>query len=154
MDKIKWCFKKGMKIIDSNDNLAQSYLKMAQASFGTMNREKDKNIIFGVSAGYYTIYYSLYSILQKIGIKSDIHSCTIEFARRFLKEFYSEEDFELIDVAFASRNILQYYADRSVNKKDLDLIFGNAYEFFVKSRDILNSLNREEIKKIREVLNE
>ena len=149
MDKIKWCLKQGMKLVDSNERLAQGYLKMAEDSFGTMNREKDKNAVFSVSAGYYTIYYSLYAVMQKIGVKCEIHSCSIEFMKQFLTTLYSQEDVELVELAFSSRNLLQYYVDKSVNKEDLERIWGNAYDFFVKSRDIIIKLDDVEINKIR-----
>ncbi len=154
MDKIKWCLKQkgGLKLVESSQRLAFGYLKMAEDSLGTMNREKDKNLIFSVSAGYYTTYYSLYGILMKCGVKCEIHSCSIEFAKQFLREYYSQEDFDLIDVAFSARNILQYYVDKSVNKKDVERIWNKAYDFFVKTREILVKLDSRKIKEVRNKL--
>lgn len=154
MDKLKWCFNKGVKLVESNNKIGSSYLKMAEDSFGTMGREKDKNLVFSVSAGYYVCYYSLYAILQKIGIKSEIHSCSIEIMKKFLLDFYSEKDIELIEIAFDTRNTLQYYVDRNVNKKDVNLLFEKAYSFFVKSRDIFTKLNEKDIEEIRRKLKE
>lgn len=154
MDKIKWCFSKGMKLIEPSDRLASGYLKMAEDSIGTMNREKDKNLVFSVSAGYYVIYYSLYAILQKIGVKSEIHTCSIEIAKKFLSDYYSPKDFDLIEAAFSARNILQYYVDKSVNKEDVNRIWKEAYGFFVKSRDVLSKINESDVRKIRGELNE
>ena len=45
-----------------------------------------------ISTAYYTIYFSLYALLMKIGVKCEIHSCTIEFARQLLKEQISKEE--------------------------------------------------------------
>lgn len=127
---------------------------MAENSFGTMEREKDKNLVFGVSAGYYTCYYSLYSILQKIGVKSEIHSCSIELMKILLEGFYSKEDIELIESAFSVRNTLQYYVNKSINKKEVSNLFKNAYGFFVKSREIFSKINEEDILKIRNEIKE
>jgi len=81
MASIKWCCKQkdGIRLIEPNDNLAESYMKMAEEAPGTMNREKNYNLNFAISACYYSMYYSLYSILMKIGVKCEIHSCTLEF---------------------------------------------------------------------------
>jgi uncharacterized protein (UPF0332 family) len=154
MDKINWCKKqdKGIKLVEPNENLAFGYLKMSEDSLGTMNREKDKNLIFSISAGYYSIYYSLYAIMQKIGVKCEIHSCSIEFMKSFLNDFYLNEDFELIETAFSLRNLLQYYVGKNANKNEVSLVWNNAYDFFVKSREIVSKLNELQIKQIRRKL--
>lgn len=156
MVSLKWCFKqeRGIKIVEPSKRLALSYLKMSENSLGTMNREKDKNNVFSISAGYYSIYYSLYAIMQRIGVKCGIHSCSIEFMKKFLKEFYTKEDIVLIETAFSVRNLLQYYVDKSINKNELLLVWKKAYDFFVKSREIFYKLNDIKIKKIRELINE
>ena len=156
MVNLKWCFKQGngLRMVEPSKRLASDYLKMSENSLGTMNREKGKNDVFSISAGYYSIYYSLYSIMQKIGIKCEIHSCSIKFMKKFLKEFYTKEDIILIEIAFSARNLLQYYVDKSVNKNELLLIWKNAYDFFVKSREISYKLNDIKINKIRGLINE
>ncbi len=65
MVSIKWCCrqKEGIKLIESNDNLSQGYLKMAENSLGTMNREKRYNLMFSISAWVY--YYG------KTGVNQD-----------------------------------------------------------------------------------
>ncbi|MFW6311958.1 MAG: hypothetical protein ACOC1K_06965 [Nanoarchaeota archaeon] len=154
MDKIDWCFKKekGIRLAESNQNLVKGYLKMAEDSIGTMQREKDKNIVFSVSAGYYAVYYSLYAVMQKVGIKCEIHSCSIEFMKIYLNDFYSEKDNDIVEIAFSTRNILQYYVETSVNKEDIKYVLDNAYDFFVKSRGIISILNENKINDIRKRL--
>ncbi|MFH1317027.1 MAG: hypothetical protein ABII01_05910 [Candidatus Woesearchaeota archaeon] len=73
MVTIKWCCKQkqGIRIVEANDNLADSYIKMAGDATGTMNREKKHNMVFAVSACYYSMYYSLYAVLRKIGVKCE-----------------------------------------------------------------------------------
>jgi len=150
METINWCYKqkKGIKLIDSNDNLAQSYIKMAENALGTMNRERNYNMVFSISACYYSMYYSLYAVLRKIGIKCEIHSCSIEFMERFLLDFYTNEDVEIIKKAFDARHISQYYADKIIDEKDSDYIINRAPVFVNKSKDILKRLNHEDINRI------
>jgi len=152
MGKIDWCRgqKNGLRLVSSDSDIAQGYLKMAKDSLEVMGREKDKSLIFGVSAGYYSIYYSLYAVMQKIGIKSEIHSCSIAFVKKFFEEFYSSEDFDLIEIAFGLRNTLQYYVGRDINEDSLKRLWVEAYDFFVKSRDVLVRLSEGKVKEIRE----
>ncbi len=127
---------------------------MAEEAFGTMDRERKESVRFSISAGYYSIYYSLYAVMQKIGIRCDIHGCSLEFMKRFLSEFYSEKYFDLIDRALLVRRNLQYYVDRDVNKSDLNLIWDNVYDFFVLSRDVFSKLTSVKVDKIRKELQE
>lgn len=150
MVSVKWCSKqdKGIKLVEPNDNLAESYLKMAENALGTMNREKKYNLVFAVSAGYYAMYYSLYSVLRKIGIKCEIHACSIKFMEAFLLKFYTKDEVELIRKAFDARNTIQYYADRVVDKKDIEEVMSKAPDFVGKSREIIIKLNENNIKEI------
>ncbi len=151
MVNIKWCCKQkdGIRLVEPNDNLASGYLKMAEDALGTMNREKNYSLRFSISACYYSMYYSLYSILMKIGIKCEIHSCTLKFMEEFLLNFYSQEDLSIITKAFGCRNTIQYYVDKIVDKKDVDLIILQAPLFNSKSKEILAKLNENDIQKIR-----
>ena len=69
MDKIKWCSgkKEGLSLIESNSNLAEAYLKKAEEALESMRINVIKD--WKISTAYYTIYFSLYSLLIKIGIK-------------------------------------------------------------------------------------
>ena len=156
MVNLKWCYnqKDGIKLIEPNDNLAQGYLKMAENSLGTMNRERNYNLMFSISACYYSMYYSLYSVCMKLGIKCEIHSCTIEVMKRLLINFYSEFDIKTIKKAFDARNIAQYYVDRIIPKEDINFIISNAPLFFSKSKDILGKINEDYINEIRNKIQE
>ena len=78
--KLKWCFKlkDGIKIVESNERLSQSYL--AQAKSSLLRAEKDLNdndLLWSTVAIYYAEYYALYSFLQRIGVKCENHTCSI-----------------------------------------------------------------------------
>ncbi|MFH1710711.1 MAG: hypothetical protein ABH840_00195 [Nanoarchaeota archaeon] len=156
MVDMNWCIKQkdGIKLIEPNNNLAEGYIKMAEDALGTMNREKNFSLRFSVSACYYSMYYSLYAVLMKIGIKCEIHSCTLKFMETFLLEFYSKEDLSVIKKAFDCRNTIQYYVERVVEKTDSDLIISEAPFFHSKSKEILWKLNEAHIKEIREKIKE
>mgnify|MGYP001566630141 CR=1 FL=1 len=156
MVSLKWCCKQkdGIKIVNPNDNLALGYIKMAEDSLGTMNREKPYNRTFAVSACYYSMYYSLYSVCAKIGVKCEIHNCTIEFMKQILNEFYSKKDLNIIKKAFDIRIIVQYYVDKIVDSNDINLIFSIAPLFVSKTKEILMKINEDKIKEIRRKIEE
>ena len=148
---LKWCCskKEGIRLIESNENLSLGYMQMAENAIGTMNREKNLNIQFAISACYYSMYYSLYSILMKIGVKCEIHSCTLEFMKELLMDFYLKEDHKIILKAFNTRNTSQYYVDKIIPREDIDFIFSKTTPFLSKSKEILSKINEKEILKIR-----
>ena len=151
MVSLRWCCKQkdGIRLVDSNDNLAKGYLKMAEDYLGTMNRERKYNMMFSVSACYYSMYYSLYAVCMKFGIKCEIHSCSLELMKKLLGDYYSDSDIKIIRKAFDTRNITQYYVDRIVSNEDTDFIISKAPFFVTKSREILFKISDEDIKKVR-----
>src|SRR3989344_92746 len=154
MVNLKWCCKQrdGIKLIEKNENLSISYMKMAENALGTMNRERKYNLTFAISACYYSMYYSLYAILMKIGVKCEIHSCTLEIERFSFSDFYTKDDVNIISEAFNLRNIAQYYVDEVIDINEADLIIGKAPLFVSVSKDILARINETDIKKIRDFL--
>lgn len=147
MDKIKWCIeqKKGIELVESSENLREAYLKKAEEALDTVKTSKSRD--WQITAAYYAVYHGLYSLLMKIGVKCEIHSCTIEFAKRFLKTHFSSEDFVLVDKAFSARIDSQYYVNRNVSDDNVDFILKNTPGFLVKCKNIV--LEQNEISNIR-----
>ena len=149
MDKIKWCAgkKEGLSLIEPNSNLAEAYLKKAEEALESMRVNVIKD--WKISTAYYTIYFSLYSVLIKIGIKCEIHSCTLEFAKRFLGEFFSEEELDFTEDSLKARIDSQYYVDRTVPDEQYSKMIKKAPEFLVKCKSILIKLNEKKTNEIR-----
>ena len=98
---------------------------------------------------YYTEYLAAYAILMKIGIKSEIHSCTIEVIK-ILEEKniiniplskYLEDDKNL-------RIENQYYLKNVKIELDPKLLSN----ILLVVRSSLNSITKEQIEKIRETI--
>ncbi len=149
MDKIRWCAgkKEGLSLIEPNSNLSEAYIKKSEEALESIRVNVIKD--WKISTAYYTIYFSLYSVLTKIGIKCEIHSCTIEFAKRFLKEFFSEEELDFTEDSLKARIDSQYYVDRTVPDEQYNKIIKKAPEFLVKCKSILIKLNEKKINEIR-----
>lgn len=151
---LRWCCRNenGLRLNASNENLTRGYIKLAEDALGTMNRERNYNRQFAISACYYSMYYALYAILMKIGVTCEIHSCTLEFMKKLLKDFYTEEEIQAIKKALGCRETAQYYVDKIVSKEDETYIMAQAPLFITKSKEILAKLNENDIQRIREAL--
>lgn len=148
MDKIKWCLdqKKGIEIVEPNDNLHDAYLLKADEALEVLRIATIRD--WQLTTAYYAIYFGIYSLLMKIGIKCEIHSCTIEFSKRYLKKHFLAEDFVLLDKAFKARNDAQYYVNREVTNEDFQLIMKQTPALLVKCKNII--IDQKEIVEIRE----
>src|SRR3989338_4948208 len=149
MDKIKWCAgkKEGLALIEPNSNLAEAYTKKAEEALESMRLNTIKD--WKISTAYYTIYFSLYSLLVRVGIKCEIHSCTIEFAKQFLREYFNEEELTFTEDSLKARIDSQYYVDRTVPDSQYNKMVELAPEFLVKCKSILIKLNEKKINEIR-----
>ena len=87
MVDLSWCKKKkeGIKLIEPNDNLCQDYLKSSEETLSILKDIENKSNMWLATTKYYCEYFSIYALLMKFGIKSEIHECTIEVCR-FLEE--------------------------------------------------------------------
>ena len=148
MDKIRWCLnqRKGIEIVEPSDNLRDAYLIKAEESLEALRTVKIRD--WQLTTAYYAIYHGIYSLLMKMGIKCEIHSCTIEFAKRHLTEHFAPEDFELIDKAFSARIDSQYYVNREVPDQNYEIIIKKTPAFLVKCKNVV--LEQKEIENLRE----
>lgn len=148
MDKITWCLqqKKGIELIEPSDNLRSAYLIKAEEALQTLQTTKSRD--WQLTTAYYTVYHALYSLLMKIGIKCEIHSCTIECSKRFLKYYFSDGDFYFIDKAFSARIDSQYYVNKNVPDANYELILKTTPLFLVKCKNVI--ITQQEINEIRE----
>tara|TARA_Y100000310_G_scaffold334016_1_gene412792 strand:+ start:3801 stop:4244 length:444 start_codon:yes stop_codon:yes gene_type:complete len=141
MKKLDWCLKqkKGIRIIEPNDNLCKQYLKSAEENLNTMNKISGK---WRLITAYYACYEGLYALLQKIGIKCEIHDCTLELLNSIegfdnkLKEFITNLKRERIDT--------QYYlkAPKQIDEKKVK-------EFVTMCKSKIFSITEDEINLVR-----
>lgn len=150
-EKLRWCCgrDKGLKIIKPNDNLAKEYVQSAEETLSILQDIKGKSNMWLATIKYYCEYFSVYALLMKLGIKSEIHECTIEICK-FLEEN------RIIPPGFAKKLELdkglridnQYY----LKNKHVDLKFEELREFVLRIKDKVNSITLEEINKTRDNL--
>ena len=153
MDKIKWCLKtkNGLELIEPNKNLVNAYLKKAENALRAVSDLKE-NKEWEIASSYYTMYFSLYAILMKIGVKCEIHSCTLSFMRNCLTEHFTDEETDLIEKSQKARIDSQYYSDRDISDELYLQIINGCPSFLARCKEVLNGLTEKEIKSIRSKL--
>ena len=103
-------------------------------------KDKWKNI-----AAYYTCYEALYAILMKLGIKCEIHECTIELMT-LIPEFSSGDKIFLSELK-TERTDVQYYL-----KKPEALDEQKIKEFVLKCKTIILKLDNNSSKMIIDIV--
>ena len=137
-----WCKKqsKGIKLIEPNNNLFLDYINSAEETLQVLKTINNKSKIWLATTKYYCEYFAVYALLLKIGIKCEIHDCTIEVCRflegeNILPKYYSrtlEEDKKL-------RIDNQYY----LKNKKVIIDYNELLEFILNIKDIALKLTEE-----------
>lgn len=139
-ETIKWCCnqKKGIRMIEPNEEMSKEYFKSSNEDI--LNMEKVSGKWVPVTA-YYACYESLYALLCKIGIKCEIHDCSLE-----LMEIlgYESDMIHFIKDLKKNRIDSQYYLE-TPKPVDSSII----KEFIETTKKIALELNSSKIEKIR-----
>lgn len=149
MEKIKWCKcqKKGIRLIEPNNNLAEEYLKNAEESMKVLKAVyPTQSNMWLATTKYYVEYFSIYALLMKIGIKCEIHDCTLALVNLLeIEGILGGGTYQLLEDDKGLRTDNQYY----LKNKKVEVDFNKISNFLLKMREILNSLTKEKIDKIR-----
>ena len=146
--ELSWCKKKpnGIKLITPNNNLSEEYINTAKETLETLKGIKNNSKVWLATTKYYTEYFAAYSLLMKIGIKSEIHECTIKIcelleAEKILPKGYAktlEEDKKL-------RIDNQYY----LKNRSVKISYTEILDYVLTIQDIKEKLSIEQIESIR-----
>ncbi len=139
MVELDWCKhkKRGIEIAKPNENLAESYMKKSEDSIKMMESAPSED--WKIVGAYYSCYQALYSLLQRAGIKSEIHACTIE-----LMEFFpfSKKEKEFVKDLKEKRENAQYYVTEETKLRNTDKV----KQFVLKCKKIAEQENFERIR--------
>jgi len=143
--------KDGIKLVEPSENLCSAYVKMSRESLASMNANMDAGIKrWAVVAAYYARYHALYAIFMKVGIKCEIHTCTLAAARALfgLNPVLAKE----IENSMKQRINMQYYADRTVSDANYKKNADSAPGFVIEMEKLSLVLNTDGIERIRKNL--
>ena len=149
-DKLKWCFKlkDGLRLVHPNDRLAKSYLEQAKSSLERAEKNLgDNDLLWTTVVIYYAEYYSLYSFLQKIGVKCENHFCSI-LATTFI---LGEDRTKIINSHKDKRIDAQYYM-KVGKEKEVEHMLQEAKIFVSVFNELALNLGQSEIESYRNIL--
>lgn len=155
---IIWCLKqkRGIRIIDPNENLVKEYLRKATGSLNTMNAALQINETEWImTTAYYARYFALYALLMKSGVKSEIHDCSIAVARLLAREGILTENL-VTDISQAKemRVDVQYYVTRELEQGKVRRNVESARKFVLEIEKAIENITTEQIESIRNTLNQ
>ena len=142
--RLSWCLKQknGIELVEPNDNLCDAYIEEAQR---TLKNMLVADGTWKVVMAYYACYHSLYAILMKSGVKSEIHECTIELMSLLR---FSSKDISYMRKLKDDRIQAQYY----LKKRDVDE--EKVKSFVLLCFSLLKNINVNAIRTAIEVHNE
>jgi uncharacterized protein (UPF0332 family) len=102
---------------------------------------------WAVSASYYAKYFAVYSLLSKIGIKCEIHDCTIILFEYLFSDSMPKEIIKDLRDSKENRVEAQYYTQEiSVN---LEQVIKKTKQFALEIEKVIDGLNAEKISKLQ-----
>lgn len=143
MATLRWCLrqKRGIELVEPNENLCQAYLKDADGSLLAMEKTAGK---WKVIMAYYACYNAVYAVAIKCGIKSEIHDCTL--ALMPLLGFTSEET-ALLTKLKKDRTDAQYYL-KAVSPPDNLAV----KSFVVRCKNLAQQFHPDHIQQVRDLV--
>ena len=154
--ELTWCLKqkRGIRLVNPNQRLAEEYLKKAKGSLNSMNAvEQIGEIEWIATTAYYARYFALYALLMKMGIKSEIHDCSIAVANLLAEHGIIQK--ELVnDLSHAKelRIDMQYYIPTELKKEKIEKSVKQARMFVLEMEKTIEAINEEQINLVRKIL--
>ena len=130
--QIKWCMmqNKGIKLVESNESISENYIKESLSDFDMIEKSNPK---WKAVTAYYSCYNSIYAILMKIGIKCEIHDCTIGLMDTV---GFDDEEIKFIESLKKERIDVQYYLKSSSLSIDENKVLEFLNKCLVTSHDV------------------
>ena len=103
-----------------------------------------------LTTAYYARYFALYALLMKMGIKSEIHDCTINLAKLLSKNGILPPSLAQ-DIAKAKQTRIdtQYYDSQEQNPKTIKRQVEAARQFVLETEKVIENITPEQINNVR-----
>jgi len=152
---LTWCVKqsKGIRLVRPSENLVRAYLEKSRSALKSMEVNAKAGIVeWAVSASYYAKYFSVYALLSKIGVKCEIHDCTIALFNHLFTNSVSAQLVQELRQSKDDRIEMQYYT-REI-RVNLGQMANQTRNFLLEIEEIIDSLNSERITFLQNKLKE
>jgi uncharacterized protein (UPF0332 family) len=102
------------------------------------------------TTAYYARYFALYALLMKIGVKSEIHDCTINIAKLLTKNgILNPHLINDITKAKQTRIDTQYYVAKELTQTDIKNNVEAARKFVLELEQTIENITLKQISSIR-----
>ncbi|MFP4045880.1 MAG: HEPN domain-containing protein [Candidatus Aenigmatarchaeota archaeon] len=149
MAKLDWCKrqKHGIKKVEPSENIAEEYIENAEESLRVLKKIREsESKVWLATTKYYIEYFALYALMMRIGLKSEIHDCSIEIANWLHDHGILPE--EIVGELEDSKELRienQYY----LKNKDVEIDPDELRDFILRMREIKDSLSKNDVSRIR-----
>lgn len=145
MVTINWCLKQknGIELVKPNDNLAKEYISSSQETFISLKNSNEDSNMWKATKKYYAEYLAVYSLMMKLGIKCEIHDCTIELTK-ILKDLFPKNTYDILCKDKQLRIDNQYY----LKNIEVEINYNMLLEFILQIKETINTITPKEIEKI------
>ncbi|MGI0074864.1 MAG: HEPN domain-containing protein [Nitrosotalea sp.] len=147
---LKWCAKQknGIKLIKESENLQKAYLNKSKIAVQSMKVNAKAGLDeWTISTSYYAKYFAVYALLSRIGIKCEIHTCTISLFSYLFSNDISPQLMQDLRQAKDDRVDAQYYTTAvTINSSK---ILADTKNFVIRVEEIIDRLNSQKISDIR-----
>lgn len=142
---------KGIRIVAPSDNLVKAYHEKSKNALKSMEINAQAGLVeWAVSASYYAKYFAVYSLLSKIGVKCEIHDCTITLFEYLFCDRIPKEVIKNLRESKADRVELQYYTQQI--DMDLEQVKEGTKKFVLEIENVADGLNSEIITELQKRL--
>jgi uncharacterized protein (UPF0332 family) len=106
-----------------------------------------------LTTAYYARYFALYALLMKLGIKSEIHDCSITVARLLARNEILTPNLAA-DIAQAKQTRIdtQYYVTKELNQEEIKRNVEAARKFVLEIQKSIEEISTEQTNNIRNKL--
>lgn len=143
---LKWCLGqgRGIKLTKPSDNLVKAYLRKSRNALKSMDVNMRAGISeWGVSASYYAKYFAVYALLLKVGVKCQIHDCTITLFSYLFSDNVPRQVIQELRKSKEDRIETQYYTGEV--KVNQDQLMKQTKDFVLEIEKTMDSLSSERI---------
>ena len=143
---LKWCAKQnnGIKIVSESINLQKAYLKKSKDAIKSVEVNAAAGINdWAIAASYYARYDAVYALLSRIGIKCEIHDCTISLFKHLFSGKIALGFIQDLEQSKDDRIDAQYYTRTIVI--DQNKVITDTKNFVLEIEKIIDGLTKSDI---------
>ncbi|MFP4115638.1 MAG: HEPN domain-containing protein [Candidatus Aenigmatarchaeota archaeon] len=151
MANLEWCKKQssGLQKVEPSENIAEDHFRSAEESLKVLRKVMDGSRMWAATVKYYVEYFCVSAVLSRLGVKSEIHDCTIA-AVEFLEEegVFQQGTTRRLEKSKELRIDNQY----NLKERSVELDLEELSDFILETKEIMEGLHRKRVNELRSKL--